>query len=104
MTGAPGRPGDAPQSSIRHNTASRRFEAGEEPNLAVIVYRVKSSGAVELVHTEVPEQYQGQGLAGKLASAALDWARESGRKVIPSCPYVRSYIGKHPEYADLVAQ
>jgi predicted GNAT family acetyltransferase len=55
------------------------------------------------VHTEVPEQYQGQGLAGKLATAALEWARASGLKVIPSCPYVSNYIGKHPEFADLVA-
>jgi predicted GNAT family acetyltransferase len=88
---------------VRHNTAAHRFEAGIAPHLAMLVYQVKSD-ALELVHTEVPEQYQGQGLGGKLATAALQWARESGRKVIPSCPYVRSYIGKHPEYADLVAQ
>jgi uncharacterized protein len=98
MTGVPGTSG-----GIRHNAVADRFEAGVEPNLAMIVYRLKS-GAVDLVHTEVPEQYQGQGLAGKLATAALGWARESGLKVIPSCPYVRDYIGKHPEYADLVAQ
>jgi len=23
--------------------------------------------------------------------------------VIPSCPYVKGYLGKHPEFADLVA-
>ena len=95
---------DASSSSVevRHNPAAHRFEAGVEPHLALIIYRLKGS-AVELVHTEVPDEYQGQGLAGRLASAALDWARESGRKVIPSCPYVRSYIGKHPEYADLLS-
>jgi uncharacterized protein len=87
---------------VRHNAAAHRFEAGVEPHLALIIYRLKGN-AVDLVHTEVPEQYQGHGLAGKLVSAALRWARESGLKVIPSCPYVRSYIGKHPEYADLVA-
>jgi predicted GNAT family acetyltransferase len=55
-----------------------------------------------MIHTEVPDEYQGQGLAGELASAALTWARESGRKVIASCPYVKSFIRKHPEFADLV--
>jgi uncharacterized protein len=89
-------------ADVRHNAAHHRFEAGTEPHPAIIVYRLKD-GAVDLVHTEVPEQYQGQGLAGKLATAALEWARESGLKVIPSCPYVRSFIGKHPEFADLVA-
>lgn len=68
----------------------------------MIIYRLKGT-SVDLIHTEVPEQYQGQGLGGRLASAALEWARASGLQVIPSCPYVRSFIGKHPEYADLVA-
>ena len=68
----------------------------------MVLYRMKG-GALELVHTEVPEQYQGQGLAGKLVTAALEWARESGLKVIPSCPYVRNFIGKHPEFGDVVA-
>ena len=90
------------QQNVRHNAAAHRFEAGVEPNLAMMVYRMKD-GAVELVHTEVPEQYQGQGLAGKMATAALEWARASGLKVIPSCPYVRNFIGKHPAFADLVA-
>jgi uncharacterized protein len=89
-------------AEVRHNPAHHRFEAGSPPELAMMVYRLKGD-AVELIHTEVPEQYQGQGLAGKLATAALEWARESGLKVIPTCPYVRNYIGKHPEYADLVA-
>ena len=71
------------------------------PNLAKLNYKVKD-GAVDLIHTEVPEQYQGQGLAGKLATAALNWARASGLKVIPSCPYIQGYIAKHPEFADLV--
>jgi predicted GNAT family acetyltransferase len=88
-------------SDVRHNAVAHRFEAESAPELAKMVYRLKG-GAVELIHTEVSEQYHGQGLAGKLATAALDWARESGLKVIPTCPYVRNYIGKHPEYADLV--
>ena len=89
-------------ADVRHNAAHHRFEAGAEPHPAIIVYRLKD-GVVDMVHTEVPEQYQGQGLAGKLATAALEWARASGLKVIPSCPYVSNYIGKHPEFADLVA-
>jgi predicted GNAT family acetyltransferase len=87
---------------IRHNEAAHRFEAGSEPDLALLVYRIEGR-AVNMAHTEVPAKYQGQGLAGKLAAAALDWARTKGMKVIPGCPFIEGYIGKHPEYADLLA-
>jgi predicted GNAT family acetyltransferase len=86
---------------VRQDAAHHRFEAGTKENPAKLNYRVKDTH-VDLIHTEVPPEYQGQGLAGKLASAALDWARAQGLKVIPSCSYIQSYIGKHPEYADLV--
>jgi uncharacterized protein len=86
---------------VTHNEARSRFEAGSFPHLATVNYRVHGT-SVHLVHTEVPAEYQGQGLAGKLAKAALDWARASGCKVIPSCSYIKGYIEKHPEYADLL--
>jgi predicted GNAT family acetyltransferase len=86
---------------VRHNDERHRFEAGSEPALAMLVYKVQGQ-TVNMIHTEVPAAYQGQGLGGKLATAALNWAREKGFKVIPSCPYVQTYIAKHPEFADLV--
>jgi uncharacterized protein len=86
---------------IRHNEAGHRFEAGEAPNLARLDYRM-SGHSVDMLHVEVPEEYQGQGLAGLLTLTALNWAREKGLKVIPSCPYVKVYLKKHPEFADLV--
>jgi predicted GNAT family acetyltransferase len=89
------------EQEIRHNDAAHRFEAGQAPNLARLDYRM-SGHSVDMIHVEVPEEYQGQGLAGSLTLAALNWAREKGLKVIPSCPYVKVYLKKHPEFADLV--
>ena len=89
------------EDQVRHNEQRHRFEVGDAPHPAHLDYRLRE-GVVEMVHTEVPPEYQGQGLAGRLATAALEWARESGRKVIPSCPYLKSYISKHPEFADLL--
>ncbi len=86
---------------IRHNEAAHRFEAGAAPNLAKLNYHL-SGQSVDMLHVEVPEEYQGQGLAGLLTLAALNWAREKGLKVIPSCPYVKVYLKKHPEFGDLV--
>jgi predicted GNAT family acetyltransferase len=50
---------------VRHNAERHRFEAGSGENAALLNYRLHDN-VVEIVHTEVPPEYQGQGLAGKL--------------------------------------
>jgi predicted GNAT family acetyltransferase len=55
------------------------------------------------VHTETPPQAQGQGIASRLVQGALDDARAKGLKVAPRCPFVSAYMGRHPEYNDLLA-
>jgi predicted GNAT family acetyltransferase len=70
---------------------------------AEIVYHMRGPGTIELVHTEVQPGCEGQGLASKLATFALDDARQRGLKVIPSCSYIGAFVGKHPEYADLLS-
>ena len=82
---------------------SHRYELRSGDQLVgTIVYRLNGD-VIRLIHTEVPEAFSGQGHAATLARSALDDARARGLKVKPDCPYVRSYIQKHPEYADLVA-
>ena len=66
-----------------------------------IDYRL-SRDVIDLVHTEVPEEFGGQGHAATLAGRALADARERGLSVVASCPYVAAYVKKHPEHADLV--
>jgi predicted GNAT family acetyltransferase len=53
-------------------------------------------------HTEIDSDFEGRGLASTLVRAALDVARARGLQVQPLCPYVRSWIRKHPDYQDLV--
>ena len=54
-------------------------------------------------HTVIEPEFEGRGLAAQLVGAALEAEREAGRRIVPECPYVRSFLEKHPEYADLVA-
>ncbi|MGO4188932.1 GNAT family N-acetyltransferase [Pseudarthrobacter sp. TAF60_1] len=49
-------------------------------------------------HTVVNEEYAGQGLAGRLAKAALDETVAAGLGIVPVCPFIKSYITGHPEY------
>ena len=64
-------------------------------------YRL-ADGVIVFTHTEIDDAYGGRGLGGVLARAALDSARGRGLRVRPLCPFIRGWIGKHPEYADLV--
>ncbi len=57
---------------------------------------------IVFTHTEVDDAYQGEGIAGHLARAALDSARQRSLQVTPKCDYIAGYIRKHPEYTDLV--
>ncbi|RDV45728.1 GNAT family N-acetyltransferase [Leifsonia sp. ku-ls] len=58
--------------------------------------------AIVFTHTEVDESKREKGMASNLVRTALDDVRDhSSRRVIASCPYVRSWLSEHPDYADL---
>lgn len=87
---------------VANNIEESRFEVKVEEHLAVIDYFYKR-GEIVFTHTGVPEPLEGQGLASKMARFVLDFARSEGLKVIPRCPFIRSYIRRHSEYTDLVS-
>jgi len=96
--------GSAGVPVVTDNPHRSRFELHVGGELAGFVdYRLRGH-VLNLVHTEVLPKYQGEGLAADLARASLDAARERHLAVIPSCPYIRSWLGSHPEYADLVPE
>jgi len=82
---------------------SGRIEIERDGKVAYLEYSL-GGNVLELIHTEVPKELRGMGLASALAERALKWAREKGYKVDVICPFVREYITKHAEYADLVIQ
>lgn len=86
---------------VAHDTSATRFTAESEGQLAELAYRLEA-GSLVIEHTGVPEAIGGRGIAGALVKAALDYAREAGLRVVPSCSYAAEYIRRHPEYADLV--
>lgn len=52
-------------------------------------------------HTEVDDAFAGQGLASQLVTQALTDVRNSGKRIVPVCPYVAKYLKKHDEFADI---
>jgi uncharacterized protein len=66
-----------------------------------VKFRLRDS-TLSLIHTEVAPALRGKGVAEALARAALAYARGHGLTVKPYCPFVASYITRHPEYQDLI--
>ena len=89
-------------TTVQNNTKQSRYELMVDDIVAAIVEYNDVGEAVELTHTEVDSSYKGQGLARELAHAVLDNLSNEGRAVIPSCPYIRGYLERHPRYVDLV--
>ena len=88
--------------AVRNNTAEKRYELTVEGHLAATYYKI-ANGVITFVHTEVPDALAGRGVGSKLVKGALDQVRADGLKVVAQCPFVKAYIGKHAEYADLLA-
>jgi hypothetical protein len=87
---------------VSHNEEARRFEATVDGLRSLITYR-QFPGRMVFDHTEVSEPLRGKGLAAKLTRTALDFARARHLRVVPSCPYVASFLRRHREYQDLVS-
>jgi hypothetical protein len=87
---------------VYQNTDDNRFELDINGAVAAAYYEL-APGVITFTHTEVPAELNGRGIGSKLIKGALDAVRTQGLKVIAKCPFVRAYIEKHPEYADLLA-
>lgn len=85
------------------NPGAMRWEIWAGGTLAGFTTYARAHGVITYLHTEVDEAFEGQGLASTLVRTELDAARAAGLRVRPQCPFVRAYIDRHPEYADLVA-
>jgi uncharacterized protein len=86
---------------VRNNPALNRFELDVDGQTAVAYYRL-APGVITFTHTEVPPALEGHGIASKLIRGALESARAQGLKVVARCPFVGAFMGKHPEFNDLL--
>lgn len=89
---------DAP--NVTHNPAAGQFEIRTGGGPALLRYVLRGD-TMDILHTEVADEFEGRGYGSALARAALELARANRWTVIPTCPFTRKYLERHPEYADL---
>ena len=87
---------------VADNPDKARFEILADGELAGFVQYHLNGDVIAFTHTQTDDRFRGHGLGGRLVRSSLDAARERHLSVLPYCPFVRSYILEHREYADLV--
>ena len=86
--------------TVQENSEAGRFEAIDDSGVvAGYVDYLDHRGNRVLVHTEVDDAFEGQGVGTTLARASLDRSLATGLKVVVTCPFIKVWVEKHPEYA-----
>jgi predicted GNAT family acetyltransferase len=81
-----------------------RYMTGEPGRVAMLTCSRASPHLIIVDHTEVPDQYRGQGVGGKLALHAVEEARKGGWKIIPLCPFFKAQVERHPDWQDVISR
>ena len=71
--------------------------------LATMTYSLAGDSLIIIDHTEVDASLRGSGAGNALVAAAVAWARDSDRRIMPLCPFARSVFDRTKEYADIRA-
>ncbi|MGN6742285.1 MAG: GNAT family N-acetyltransferase [Amnibacterium sp.] len=88
--------------AVRNDAQAHRYRiAVDGTDAGFAAYRLRP-GKVVFTHTEIDPAFEGRGLGGRLARAALDDVAAQGAQVVPLCPFIAAFIGRHPEYLGLV--
>ena len=88
---------------ITHNNANNTFEVRINGYLSKLDY-IEDGNNFVITHVGVHPELRGQGLAGKIVEASLEYAKQNSLRVIPMCSYAASYIHNHPQYIELTKQ
>ena len=90
------------EQQLNVNTKSHQLELEIDGSIAFIEYKLFRD-TLFLIHTEVPSALKGKGAAGAPVQKALQYAKNNNYRIVPICPFVRSFLEKHKEWNDIVA-
>ena len=85
---------------IVHRPDRHRFTLETPAGEAELSYRIREDGTMDLLHTFVPVKARGGTVASDLVRAAVDHAKAHDLKLVATCPYVQSWLVRHPEERD----
>lgn len=87
---------------ITRNDEAKEYQAEFERRKIYIEF-IAAKGRIYLVHTEVPKGLEGKGLGSAIVKGTLELIEANGDALFPLCPFVASYIRRHPEWKRILA-
>ncbi len=90
-------------AQVRENADQHRFERPIHDGVIAAAYYRNDADRLAFIHTEVPFEFSGQGIATDLARGAFELLRKTGRKATLVCPFMVHFYNSHPEYGDVIA-
>lgn len=95
---------DLSQFTTINNKDKNRFELRVQEHLGRIDYIINKTELIFLVHVEVDRKLQGMGVATKMLQDVFYYIEQQNMKMVPLCPFIASYLKRHPEYQYLLAK
>ena len=86
---------------VRRDDARHMYHAEIDGHQARILFAPAGDHVLDLQHTQVPVELRGRGVADALVRQALDDVRGRGERIVATCPYVKAFLVRHPEYQAL---
>jgi len=94
---------DLDKLEVTRNEAANTFEVRIDGYLSKLDYFQDDKNFV-ITHVGVYPEFRGQGVAGKIMEAALEYAKQHSLRVVPMCSYAAHYIRENPQYSELTSQ
>lgn len=91
------------QHKLYDNKEKQRYEFHIEHFTPHIQY-TREKNQISLISTQIPPELEGRGLASALVQKVLLDIEKQGLDLIPLCPFVISYLEKHPEWQKLTVK
>lgn len=80
---------------VEHKPEIKRFEAHIEGQVAYVEYTLNGD-VFDIIHTIVPSDLEGQGIASRIVREAYTYAKDAGYKLKASCSYANVWLKRHP--------
>ena len=90
-------------SDVINDKKGSRFVKYVDGSEVYVLY-VEERDTLDLYSTFTPRELRGKGLASEVVKAAFDYAISTNKKVIPSCPYIPTFLEKNPSYKKYIIQ
>ncbi len=92
------------EDEIIHDRDNNKFLKIINGKEAYLRYLMQDEKTMNMIKTYVPPELRGKGIAAEVVHSGLLYAKENGFKIIPTCSYVETFIERHQEYKELVAE